>query len=139
MRHIEKHLSMDSDELKLFSIVGKKECFRVPEGYFTQLPDKLASKLPEKRVVKGWRRLSLKVSFKHIRAAAFVAGAIGIATFLYLDRPIHSQSQGLKSRVSKQSTPSSVSSLNDHTLDEYADFAMLDNEDMYSYLEENEQ
>jgi hypothetical protein len=127
---------MDSDELQLSNIVGKKECFRVPDGYFEQLPDKIMAKLPKEEKMQGVGHLSLTFKQRKFIAAAIVVGAIGISIFMSLDRILQSSPQSSGAKTSAMVTSASVESHSDKMIDEFADYAMLDNEDMYSYLED---
>ncbi|MGI6222617.1 MAG: hypothetical protein ACOYJG_03300 [Prevotella sp.] len=125
---------MDTDELQLFNKVGKKECFRVPEGYFSHLADRVGEKLPPMEQPRTSFRLLLR---RHrILAAASVAAVLGLSSILLFSRHSDTQQQPVQTQ-SAQTTVSSYSS-SDRMLDEFADFAMLDNDAIYSYLEENE-
>ena len=125
---------MDADELQLFKIVGKRECFRVPEGYFSQLAERVGDRLPQAPMPR--RSFSLQLRRHRILAAATVAAVVALTSALWFGSHLASRQEQVSM---SPSTPAvGHESHSDHLLDECADFAMLDNDDIYSYLDENE-
>jgi hypothetical protein len=111
----------------------KKRCgigdvFRVPDGYFDDFASKLMDKLPEKE--NRTIQLSSHYGRGHILkpilyAAACLCFAI-FSTVLYLNKNVSiNKSQNSSASVSVQST-------SDELIDRTADYAMMDNHDIYA-------
>ena len=100
-------------------LVGKRNPFVVPEGYFEQLTDQVMQSLPERRprAKSVWMR-------PVFYAAASVCAVIFGAGLLYSNHfaepaPVYSAAKA-----------TAVES----NIDQAADYVMIDNEDIYSYL-----
>lgn len=113
---------MDNEEKYLNQKFGKENPFRVPDGYFDQLTDRVMAQLPERR--KKSRFVTLR---PWLYAAACVACVVVLGvTFL--------------SYPTKMEQPENVAAIvnNDNTyIDEAADYAMLDNAEIYACLADN--
>ena len=105
---------------------GKEQSFKVPEGYFENFANQFMSQLPEHEAREiqlrpnRWHQLRLWAA-----AAAFV-GVAAIGATWWFSR-------------SEQSQMNSFADMNqqlkvEYTLDEAADYAMLDNEEMYAMM-----
>lgn len=126
--------------------LGKKNPYRVPEGYFDRFAEQLLSKLPEQPVAAESqatpvnrqaampsRRNRMKILRPILVAAACLCIAIFSITF-YLNRT---------AQVAEESYISAAANTNNDTvdeeyMDEAADYVMLDNADIYACLSENE-
>lgn len=96
----------------------KPNPFRTPEGYFDHLADTIISRLPEERnPAREW----------HLRpwlyAAAFV-GVVALSATLYMNRP--------SDDVNGNETL--IATYNDSYFDDVADYAMVDNQEIYASL-----
>lgn len=103
--------------------VGKRNPFRVPEGYFEGLTDEVMRALPERkpRAKTVWMR-------PVFYAAASVC-ALFVCAAVWLSWPQASApSQGPVAEVLPQQEP------DDTFFDEAADYMMLDNQDIYACL-----
>lgn len=122
---------MNKDEQILQERFGKKNPFKVPEGYFDSFAERLRGQLPEKSVrqakviqmnrfdIKAWRAIS-------VAAASICAVVIG-ATFYF--------GSGNSSDSSSVSvSPSVISQSSYDDFDEMADYMMTDNTDFYAYV-----
>ncbi len=116
---------MELEENYILERAGRENHFRVPEGYFEQLPQRVVSQLPE-RSSKS-RLVSLRLW--HYAAACVVAVFVMGVTFLFLK-----DSEAQKVQVAK----TTINVMNDNSyIDEAADYAMIDNVEIYACLAEN--
>lgn len=132
---------MIKEEQILKSRYGTQSSFRVPEGYFDELASRVMASVPESqpaldiqsefasqgaRIVPMWRRAV-------VRKVAAVAGVV-----LLLGGASIGIGTSLSSRQAGKSVASggwaSVMHLEDNSFDEAADYAMLDNQDIYASL-----
>lgn len=132
---------MIKEEQILKSRYGTQSSFRVPEGYFDELASRVMASVPESQpahnlhaesalqgasIVPMWRRAV-------VRKAAAVAGVV-----LLLGGASIGIGTSLSSRQAGKSVASggwaSVMHSEDNSFDEAADYAMLDNQDIYASL-----
>lgn len=115
---------MFSEEEYIKSKLGSRNPFTVPEGYFEQLTAQVMEKLPEQ---KPKRPAIIRYLRPVLYAAACICLAVfGIAIYQNLDRQ---SADTLQSNIPQMSME-----YNDAFIDEAADYAMLDNEDIYASL-----
>jgi hypothetical protein len=102
--------------------VGKRNPFRVPDGYFDQLPEQLMTSLPERqpKAKSIWLRPVLY-------AAASVC-ALLICTGVYFVQSDKSKPETAMVTTAPQQDPV------DSSFDEAVDYLMMDNHDIYTYL-----
>lgn len=98
----------------------KPNPFRTPDGYFDSLADRIISRLPEEKEQKPARIRRLQ---PWLYAAAFV-GVVALSATLFLS---HSDN-------SIKSNEFLGASYNDTYFDDAADYAMVDNQDIYASL-----
>lgn len=132
---------MIKEEQILKSRYGTQSSFRVPEGYFDELASRVMASVPESqpaldmqsesasqgaRIVPKWRRAV-------VRKVAVIAGVV-----LLLGGASIGIGTSLSSRQAGKSVASgawaSVMHSEDSSFDEAADYAMLDNQDIYASL-----
>lgn len=132
---------MIKEEQILKSRYGTQSSFRVPEGYFDELASRVMASVPESqpaldmqsesasqgaRIVPMWRR-------PVVRKVAVIAGVV-----LLLGGASIGIGTSLSSRQAGKSVASggwaSVMHSEDSSFDEAADYAMLDNQDIYASL-----
>lgn len=132
---------MIKEEQILKSRYGTQSSFRVPEGYFDELASRVMASVPESqpaldmqsesasqgaRIVPMWRRAVVSKVAVIAGVVLLLGGAsIGIGTSL-------SSRQAGKSVAS--GAWASVMHSEDSSFDEAADYAMLDNQDIYASL-----
>ena len=126
---------MNYEEKELQARFGKENPFRVPEGYFDQLTDRVMAQLPERE--QQAEQISLSDRHPKSRLVAlrpwFYAAACTIAvvvmgvTFLSHDS---AEEQPLASTSTTTNTESQY-------IDDAADYVMLDNAEIYACLAEN--
>ena len=114
------------EEKYIEELVGKRNPFKVPEGYFEQLTDQVMQSLPERRprAKRIWMR-PVFYAAAHV-CALFVCGAV------WLSWPESSQQKQVAVVVQKQQ----VQQPDDAFFDAAADYMMLDNQDIYACLSE---
>lgn len=122
------HTTMIAEEKYLEDKYGKKQPFKVPNGYFDSFAENLMDKLPEQQPVmtphismwRKWRKLRLTVAV----AASVCAVMFSVMTFMHNTKPSHSP-------LASNHTTKTVTSDSYNTLDVAADYTMLDNDDIY--------
>ena len=123
---------MTNEERFIEKNFGKKNPYRVPEGYFDHFTEQLLSQLPEQPAAEPVRHSRLKVLRPILMAAACLCIAIFSVT-IYLNR---SQDAPESAPVATtQSTNSTINEEEDY-MDAAADYVMLDNADIYACLSE---
>jgi hypothetical protein len=116
---------MDMNEEKFLNErMSKQNPFRVPEGYFDDFATQVMAKLPERELKPVAKHVSL-------RPWMYAAAALLVAVFsvtIFFTRMDSRQEQ-------PQQTASAM--VSDTYMDEAADYAMIDNADIYACLAEN--
>lgn len=113
------------EEKILLGRIGNDRPFKVPEGYFADFNRQIMDKLPEKQscTVPCHRPVVLRYFRRVAAAACFVAFAFG-AGILYFN------GNDTERHVSELQQQPAM----DYTIDEMVDYAMLDNEQIYNYV-----
>ena len=114
---------MTNEELYLKERVGQKNPFRTPEGYFDQFTANIMAQLPERQPMES-KSVAKKVAMpiRHwFYAAACVAALLVTAFSFHFHNTSDNQQQVAFSEA---------------YIDEAADYAMLDNTDIYQLLAE---
>lgn len=125
------HTTMIAEEKYLEDKYGKKQPFKVPNGYFDSFAENLMDKLPEQQPVmtphismwRKWRKLRLTVAV----AASVCAVMFSVMTFMHNTKPSHSP-------LASNHTTKTVTNDSYNTLDVAADYTMLDNDDIYALV-----
>ena len=115
-------MSMTNEELYLKERVGQKNPFRTPEGYFDQFTANIMAQLPERQPMES-KPVAKKVAMpiRHwFYAAACVAALVVTAVSFHFH---------------EVDAPRQVAA-SERYIDEAADYAMLDNMDIYQLLAE---
>lgn len=124
---------MTREENILKERFGKENLFKVPEGYFDHLTERIMENLPEQEVrvidIRSRQTLWQKLPLRKIAAAVAVVALLGGGSFWAL------QHEGDSKMVAhaKQHEQKAVSS-EDAAFNEMADYAMIDNETIYASL-----
>ena len=110
------------EEKYIEELVGKRNPFVVPEGYFEQLTSQVMDTLPDRR------QKARTVWMRPVWWAAAAVCALFVSTAAWLAWPQASApSQGPMAEVVQQES-------DDTFFDEAADYMMLDNQDIYACL-----
>lgn len=134
---------MNSEEKKIMEIFGRENHFQVPEGYFDSLADQIMARVPqteeaaqpaEARVVGigQWRKMWQRIPLRRVAAVAGVAVLLGSGT-LYALHQSQAQHRALQSQAHVAATVKSAYS-EDATIDQMADYAMMDSQDFYAQI-----
>jgi anti-sigma-K factor RskA len=125
---------MNEEEKLILEKFGKDTPFKVPEGFFDDFTKDLMAKLPEwqedafkkKRSAAIIRRMSVIIT----SAAVFIGVCILAVSYL-LQKPEQPV-------VAKQAKDNHIENINNtyNSIDEAAEYTMLDNEDIYAYVSE---
>lgn len=124
---------MTREENILKERFGKENPFKVPDGYFDHLTERIMENLPEQEVrvidIRSRQTLWQKMPLRKIAAAVAVVALLGGGSFWAL------QHEGNSKVVAhaKQHEQKAVSS-EDAAFNEMADYAMIDNETIYASL-----
>lgn len=124
---------MTREENILKERFGKENPFKVPEGYFDHLTERIMENLPEQEIrvidIRSRQTLWQKLPLRKIAAAVAVVALLGGGSFWAL------QHEGNSKVVAhaKQHEQKAVSS-EDAAFNEMADYAMIDNETIYASL-----
>lgn len=124
---------MTREENILKERFGKENPFKVPEGYFDHLTERIMENLPEQEVrvidIRSRQTLWQKLPLRKIAAAVAVVALLGGGSFWAL------QHEGDSKMVAhaKQHEQKAVAS-EEAAFNEMADYAMIDNETIYASL-----
>lgn len=114
------------EEKYIESVAGKRNPFRVPEGYFDNFATQMMAQLPEQKpLVDEPKPRAKSVWLRPVYYAAACVCALFICTAAYLAfSDVAAQSEGF---VASYEMP-------DTSFDEVMDFSMADNSDIYACL-----
>lgn len=112
---------MTNEEIYIINRFGQRNPFLVPEGYFDQLTDKVMDRLPKEETKPALIR--------SIRPWLYAAACLLV---VILTTTIYFNSSDSQQQLLSSAMESSVSS--DNYVEEAADYAMLDNHDIYACL-----
>ncbi len=121
-----KKTTMKEEEL-LRQAVGDKQPFKVPEGYFDSLSGRITGPLPacELRMTSG--TANRKRRLRLLAAAACMCGVLCVGSAYYMSRDAGAVADATNVKAQYMYNE-------DTYIEEVADYAMLDNQDLYSYL-----
>ena len=113
------------EEKYIEELVGKRNPFRVPDGYFNNLTAQVMARLPEEKAKAKtvWLRKPM-----YYAAACVCALFVTATAWLLTSEPDAQVSQSAQ-LVHQETT--------DEAFDEAADYMMLDNHEIYALLSEN--
>ena len=112
-------MSITNEEKYLRERVGQKNHFRTPDGYFDQFATRMMAQLPEQQPVA--RTVSITVR-RWLYAAACVAVLVVVGLSFLFQQQSPDETQQM--------------AVSDSYIEEAADYAMLDNADIYQLLAE---
>ena len=116
-----------NEEEYLRSRMGTKNPFTVPEGYFEQLTAQVMDRLPEKKPAKVAIMKRLR---PWLYAAACVCVGVFVAAVAFNQQTEDLQGQQQMANMGQEN----VNYYSDSYIDEAADYAMIDSQEIYSYL-----
>lgn len=120
---------MTNEELYLRQKIGHKNPFTVPEGYFEQLTEQVMQRLPEKKQTR-------KVTIRTLRPWLYAAACICVAAFT--TAMLLSGQKGDNGNIQQMAATEQMQDntiyYSDNYIDAEADYAMVDNLEIYSCL-----
>ncbi len=123
---------MMNEEEYLKSKVGNRNPFTVPEGYFEQLAQQVMDRIPA--VTQELKPAPKKTVFKQLRPWLYAAACICVGVFT---AGVLFNSQNDNSKELEQMATLEQENINyysDNYIDEEADYAMFDNQEIYACL-----
>ena len=130
---------MINEEDYLNSKMGKRNPFTVPEGYFEQLTQQVMDKIPQAVTteMKPVRKPAKIAVMKRLRpwlyAAACICVGVFIAAIAFNDRSEVATPQPASQQIAVNE-PTDYNYYSDSYIDEEADYAMIDNQEIYACL-----
>ena len=120
--------NMDKYEDYLLKHYGRENSFKVPEGYFEDFAEKIMGQLPEQKAQVVELHSSWTSRLRKMVAAAIIAVVAGGGAYYAFSG---------SSDVDKSSMAhSNITPTESQTIDQMADYTMMDNADMYAALTE---
>ena len=124
---------MTREENILKERFGKQNPFKVPDGYFDHLTERIMENLPEQEVrvidIRSRQTLWQKLPLRKIAAAVAVTALLGGGTFWALQHEGNSKVVAHAKHHEQKTVGSEEAAFN-----EMADYAMIDNETIYASL-----
>ena len=124
---------MTREENILKERFGKQNPFKVPDGYFDHLTERIMENLPEQEVrvidIRSRQTLWQKLPLRKIAAAVAVTALLGGGTFWALQHEGNSKVVAHAKHHEQKAVGSEEAAFN-----EMADYAMIDNETIYASL-----
>ena len=120
-----------NEEMYIQEKVGKRNPFRVPEGYFDNLTAQVMQNLPEQP-----KRRAKSIFMRPVFYAAASVCALLVAGAAWMWRPTAETSSVAPVQAKAISQPQQQDNA-DGYFDEAADYMMLDNHEIYAYLAES--
>ena len=119
-----------SDEDILRQQFGNKRPFRAPEDFFDNFAEQMMQQLPEAQTVEMTVEKSRKGVWARLRPMAIAASAallMAVGATMLWNNNSEEKAAALAAYPTTQQSQ-------DYTIDQMADYAMLDNQDFYNYL-----
>jgi len=130
---------MMNEEDYLNRKLGRNNPFTVPEGYFEQLTDQIMAKLPEKETrldeTIGESKPQKTATIRRLRPWLYAAACLCVGVFIAAIAFNNDNEKVRKQMQMATAEQESVESYySDNYIEEEADYAMVDNQDIYAYL-----
>jgi hypothetical protein len=119
-----------NEEMYIQEKVGKRNPFRVPDGYFDNLTAQVMQNLPEQP-----KRRAKSVFMRPVFYAAASVCALLVAGAAWMWHPTTEATSADAVQAKTVALPQQDAS--GEYIDEAADYMMLDNHEIYAYLAEN--
>ncbi|MBO4826142.1 MAG: hypothetical protein J5506_02750 [Prevotella sp.] len=121
---------MKIEEETLVERFGKQAPFKVPEGYFQSIEQSLMENLPERKTAKEVQMPRTK----WMRWRPWAYAAAGFCGAMFVLGTVFGPWQGETPSVSTAAVDHQQQLTSDYTLDQAADYAMIDNAEMYALM-----
>ena len=124
---------MTREENILKERFGKQNPFKVPDGYFDHLTERIMENLPEQEIrvidIRSRQTLWQKLPLRKIAAAVGIIALLGGGSFWALQHDGDNKIVGHVKKSEQKAVASEEAAFN-----EMADYAMIDNETIYASL-----
>ena len=110
--------------------------YKVPEGYFDTLADRIMANIPE-APKQGEKKKSAKIISLNTRVKIAVAAAIAGALISSVTIRLYQQDKKLANVEAKTEMTTTPETYGEEYVNDYIDYAMVDEDDIYKYLSEN--
>ena len=117
---------MMNEEVYLNERMGKKNPFTVPEGYFEQLKAQVMDRLPEKKPTKV-------AVMKRLRPWLYAAACTCVGVFIAAIA-FNRQAEEMPGQQQTANNAQENYYYSDSYIQQAADYAMIETEEIYSYL-----
>ena len=131
---------MNYEEKEIKERFGQVNPFRVPDGYFDQLTERVMSQLPEREQTAEHVSLSSsrpKSRLVALRPWMYAAACMVAAVFMGVALYFHQTKEEQTLANADVNASASTTNTESQYIDEYADYVMLDNAEIYAYLADN--
>ena len=132
---------MHYEEKEIKERFGQVNRFRVPDGYFDQLTERVMSQLPEREQTAEHVSLSSsrpKSRLVALRPWMYAAACTVAAVFMGVALYFHQTKEEQTLANADVNASASTTNTESQYIDEYADYVMLDNAEIYAYLADND-
>jgi hypothetical protein len=132
---------MNYEEKEIKERFGQVNPFRVPDGYFDQLTERVMSQLPEREQTAEHVSLSSsrpKSRLVALRPWMYAAACTVAAVFMGVALYFHQTKEEQTLANADVNASASTTNTESQYIDEYADYVMLDNAEIYAYLADND-
>ena len=119
------------EEMYLIEKVGKQNHFKVPEGYFDTLASQIMAKIDEEGAAPEIPVKVTKAKTVWLRPLLYAA-ACGCALFVSVASYMSYEDKSVAAPAEKIAAVQQT--FDDYAFDEAADYAMIDNQDIYACL-----
>lgn len=119
---------MESEERYLRERVGQERPFRVPEGYFDSLAARVMENLPAREQSLPQPATRGKSRLANLRPWLYAAACLAVVLVMSLPLLFNRQAE---------EQPVAAAAVENTYMDEAADYAMLDNAEIYACLLDN--
>lgn len=110
--------------------------YKVPEGYFDTLTDRIMANIPEAQKQEE-KKKSAKIISLNTRVKIAVAAAIAGALISSVTIRLYQQDKKLANVEAKTEMTTTPETYGEEYVNDYIDYAMVDEDDIYKYLSEN--
>ena len=111
--------------------------YKVPEGYFDTLADRIMANIPEAPIQEKKQKKSAKIISLNTRVKIAVAAAIAGALISSITVRLYQQDKKLADVNTKTEMTTNSETYGEEYVNDYIDYAMVDEDDIYKYLSEN--
>ncbi len=115
---------MENEEKYIKERLGQDNPFRVPDGYFNSLTDRVMNQLPERQQ---------KSRSVHLRAWLYTAACVAVLAVMGVSFLFHH----IESEQQKLTVTTETTNTDNTYIDDVVDYAMIDNAEIYACLADN--